>query len=283
MSATLAAFDGPLFVSVTVYVMSVPAFAVAGPVLLTARSADAVTFVTAVAMSLPGFVSAFGPEMVAVLLRLPAKLGLMFAVSVNCALAPEANWPSVPIEQDTLPLLPAPGSVQTNVEPVFCTIEAKVVPAGSGSLNVVGCEMSGPLFEAVMVQEIVPPEAAVAGPVFVMARSLEFTTRANRLLLLSGFGSVVEDDTLAVFENEVLLAVPDGMWPVSVNVALAPEAREAMVQVIVPPEPTLGWLLQSNAGPLFCAIETNVIVPGSVSVSEKLAAGSGPALFTAIA
>src|SRR5216684_7997674 len=109
--------------------MSVPAFAVAGPVLLIARSADAVTLVTAVALLLLGFVSAFGPVMVAVLLRVPVKLGSMFAVSVNCALPLEANWPIVPIEQDTLPLLPAPGLVQTNVGPVFCTIETNVVPA----------------------------------------------------------------------------------------------------------------------------------------------------------
>src|SRR5438445_11188914 len=121
--------------------------------------------------------------MVATLFRLPVKLGSMFAVSVNCALAPEANWPIVPIEQLTLPLLPTPGLLQTKVGPVFCTIETNVVPAGRESLNVVGCEMSGPLFEAVMVQEIVPPEVAVAGPVFVMARSLEATVRNVRLLL----------------------------------------------------------------------------------------------------
>ena len=85
-----------------------------------------------------------------------------------------------------------------------------------------------------------------------------------------------------MFVNGVPLAVPGGMWPVSVKVAVAPAARLAIVQVIVPPEPTLGWLLQSNAGPLFCAIETNVIVPGSVSVSAKLSAASGPELLTLI-
>ena len=40
--------------------------------------------------------------------------------------------------------------------------------------------------------------------------------------------------------------------------------------------------VQSNAGPLFWTIETNVIVPGRVSVSEKLRAGSGPELWTVI-
>jgi hypothetical protein len=203
----------------------------------------------------------------------------MFAVSVNCALAPEAKLPT---EQFTLPLLPTPGSVQTKAGPVFCRIETNVVPAGSGSPNVAGDEMSGPLFEAVIVQAIVFPAVAVAGPVFVTARSLVITVRKVRLLLLSGFGSVVVVETLAVFVNGVFDAVPGGMWPVSVKVALAPAARLAIVQVTVPPEPTLGWLLQSNAGPLFCAIETNVIVPGSASVSEKLLAASGPELFTLI-
>ena len=68
--------------------MFVPALAVAGPVLLTVRSALAVTVVTAVALLLSGFGSAFVPKTVAVLLRVPVKAGLMFAVSVNCALAP---------------------------------------------------------------------------------------------------------------------------------------------------------------------------------------------------
>jgi hypothetical protein len=261
----------------------VPAFAAADAVLTTIRSALEETVVDTVALLLLGFVSAFGPEMVAVLLRVPVALGSMFAVSVNCALAPEANWPIDPIEQLTVPLVPTPGVLQTNVGPVFCTIETNVVPAGSGSSKVVGAEVSGPLFEAVIVQEIWVPEFAVAGPIFVMARSLELTVSANRLLLLSGLSSVVDDDTLAVFENVVPLAVPLGMCPVSVKVAVTPAARLAIVQVIVPPKPGEGWLLQSKAGPLFCVMETNVIVPGRVSVSEKLRAGSGPPLFTVIA
>jgi hypothetical protein len=259
--------------------MLVPAVADAGPLLVMVRSAVDVTVVFAVALLLPGLVSAFGPEIVAVLLRVPEALGSMFAVSVNCALAPEAK---LPMEQVTLPLLPILGVLQTNAGPVFCTIETNVVPAGSGSLNVVGDEGSGPLFEAVMVQEIGPPELAVPGPVFVMARSLELTVKENRLLLLSGFGSEVDDDTLAVFENVVPDAVPGGMCPVSVKVAVVPEARLAIVQVTVPPEPGEGWPEQSNAGPLFCAIETNVIVPGRVSVRANVSAASGPALLTVI-
>src|SRR5438067_604784 len=108
--------------------MFVPAMADAGPVLLTERSALPVTVVTAVALLLALFVSAFVPNTVAVLLKLPVNAGLMVAVSVNCALTPDprdANW------QVTLPAFPAPGSLQTAAGPVFCAREKNVVPAGN--------------------------------------------------------------------------------------------------------------------------------------------------------
>ena len=63
--------------------------------------------------------------------------------------------------------------------------------------------------------------------------------------------------------------VPGGMCPVSVKVAVAPAARLRIEQVRQVP-------VQMNTGPLFCMIETNVIVPGSVSVSETLSAALGP-------
>src|SRR5258706_2326156 len=119
--------------------MLVPAVADAGPLLVIVRSAVDVTVVTAVALSLPGLVSAFGPEMVAVLLRVPVALGLMFSVSLNCALPPEAK---LPIEQVTLPLLPILGELQTNVGPAFCTIETNVVADSNGSVHVVGAAES---------------------------------------------------------------------------------------------------------------------------------------------
>src|SRR3954462_13230585 len=83
VSETVDAADGPLFVSVTVYVMSVPATAVAGPLLLMVRSADADTVAGAVWLLLFKFGSALSPVAVAVLLSVPVKVGLMFAVSVN--------------------------------------------------------------------------------------------------------------------------------------------------------------------------------------------------------
>src|SRR6185295_9415385 len=152
--------------------MLVPALAVDGPVLLADTSALAVTAVTAVALLLLGFVSAFVPNTVAVLLNVPEKAGLIVAVSVNCALTPE---PRVTNEQSTLPVLPTPGRLQTADGPVFCTRETNVVPAGSESLSIApGCA-SGPLLVAVMVHEIGFPANALAGPVFVTAISLVTT------------------------------------------------------------------------------------------------------------
>jgi hypothetical protein len=72
------------------------------------------------------------------------------------------------------------------------------------------------------------------------------------------------------------------MWPIRVKVEVVPAESVLMVHVTVPPEPTAGWLLQSKAGPLFCTIETKVIVPGNWSVHRTPLAASGPAFVTVI-
>src|SRR3954454_5226553 len=89
--------------------------------------------------------------------------------------------------------------------------------------------------------------------------------------LFAPFGSVDVVVTLAG-----LFSVPSGAdgeaVATMVNVAVAPEARLALVQVIVPFVPTVG-LLQLKAGPVFCASETKVVLAGSASVSDTLVAG----------
>lgn len=91
------------------------------------------------------------------------------------------------------------------------------------------------------------------------------------------FGVLGSVDVVVAFA--VLLSRPSGALAdtlaVMVNVAVAPDAMLAFVQVMVPLVPTLG-LVQMNAGPLFCAVETNVVFAGSASVSETLVAGFGP-------
>src|SRR5258706_15537477 len=96
----------------------------------------------------------------------------------------------------------------------------------------------------------------VAGPVFSAERSELETVTAVCDELFSGVGSL-SLLTVAVFVKVVPEAVPDGMCPVNVKVALVPLVREAIVQVIVPPEPTEG-VVQMKAGPVFCVAETNV-------------------------
>src|SRR3954451_4785322 len=91
VSETLDAADGPLFVSVIVYVMSVPAVEVAGPLLLMVRSADADTVAGAVWLLLFKFGSAFVPLKVAVLLSSPLNALWMSAMRLIWADAPAAS------------------------------------------------------------------------------------------------------------------------------------------------------------------------------------------------
>src|SRR3954468_9205193 len=205
VSETLAAADGPLFVSVNVYVMSVPAVAVAGPLLTTPRSAEPDTVAGAVWLLLFRFGSAFGPVAVAVLFSVPVNAGSMFAVSVNWL---EAVVASCCNEQVTVPGLFGAGVLQNAVGPVFWTSKLNVVPAGSVSENDGLGSRSGPLFVSVIVQEIVPPAVAVAAPVFAMARSLLATVVSVDDSLLLGFGSGVGvgsaiEFTSAMFWNSV--------------------------------------------------------------------------------
>ena len=88
-------------------------------------------------------------------------------------------------------------------------------------------------------------------------------------LLLAGFGSVVREDMVAVFVI-VDPVVPETTLATSVNVAVAPEAIDARVQVIVAP------VEQVNIGPEFWVRDAKVVPDGSVSLTETGAAFEGP-------
>ena len=88
-------------------------------------------------------------------------------------------------------------------------LETNVRPAGVGSITVDDGDVEGPLFVTVMVYVIVPPGAAMGGPVFVTARSDAVATVAVVLdELLPDTGSVDVVVTLAVF-TMVPVAVGD--------------------------------------------------------------------------
>src|SRR2546427_4857391 len=95
--------------------------------------------------------------------------------------------------------------------------------------------------------------------------------------LLCGFGSLVELATVTVLQMNIPLLAPSLTFTTSVNLAVALEPNVAMLQPTVPVPPT-GGVLQVNAGPLFCASETNVVFAGMSSLTHTFWAGVGPAL-----
>src|SRR6266436_5054193 len=120
--------------------MGLLAVAVAGPVLVTARSAEAVTVVDADAVLLAAFGSGSLPVTVAVLVMLSAVTGAV-ALIVILALAPEASEPAA---QVTVPeaLVQVPWVEVADVKPT---------PEGRVSVTVAPVAASGPLFFAVRV------------------------------------------------------------------------------------------------------------------------------------
>src|SRR5437870_783725 len=121
--------------------MSVPAVAIAGPVLVIARSALRWTVVIAVAVLLVGFVSSSGCAGVttAVLMIMPWVAGSMCAPMLNVALAPAASAPKLHVTTF--------GAVWLHPDEA----PANVVPAGSVSVTVPPLEVEGPLLVTVTV------------------------------------------------------------------------------------------------------------------------------------
>src|SRR5438445_10284655 len=115
--------------------MSVPAVAISGPVFVIARSASPYTALFRSAVLLAGFVSSSGCAGVttAVLMIMPWVAGSMCAPMLNVALAPGASVPTVHV---------------TTFGAVWLQLEgapAKVVRAGSVSVNVPTLEVDGPV------------------------------------------------------------------------------------------------------------------------------------------
>src|SRR5439155_10088705 len=99
--------------------------------------------------------------------------------------------------------------------------------------------------------------------------------------LLAGFGSLVVLETDAVLLIVVPSTTSELTFTTSVNVAVAPAARPAMLQLTVPLPPATG-VLHVNVGPVVWVNETNVVLAGTVSVITTLAASLGPGLVTVI-
>jgi hypothetical protein len=92
-------------------------------------------------------------------------------------------------------------------------------------------------------------------------------------------GSLVVDETVAVFEITVASTVPAFTLTISANVALPPDASEGAVQFTEPVAPTAGVV---HVHPATGASETKVVLAARVSLRATLEAASGPVLLTAI-
>src|SRR5437870_5828373 len=110
-------------------------FGVGDPLLVTARSASAITLVIAVPVLLPGVGSLVVLAAVAllVIVELCAALGLTFTTIVNTAVSPAAT---VALEKTTLPVPPTDGALVLQPVPVVTEADTKVVLAGVASVTV---------------------------------------------------------------------------------------------------------------------------------------------------
>lgn len=136
VSVTVEESDGPAFATPIVYVMSLPAMIVAGPLLLAERSLCTTVFV----LSVEELLAVFGSYVpLAVMVAVfestmpPAVPGGTATVNVKFAIALTA---SSGMSQTTVPFVPCAGPTQLKAGPLFCTIDTNVVPAGRGSESV---------------------------------------------------------------------------------------------------------------------------------------------------
>jgi hypothetical protein len=255
---TLLASDGPLLVTVSVYVAFEPAVTLAGPVFAIATSADVPAVVDAVEVLLPALGSAVVLLTVAVFeivdpFAMPA---LAFTVSVIVAAPALTIVPRLQVTVAVPVQVPCDGVAATN--DVF---------AGSVSETDTASASDGPLFATLSVYVMFEPALTVAGPLLVMLTSAEVLTVVDAVeVLFAPFVSVVVVVALAVFEIVEPFAAPLFVFTTIWNVAVAPFARLAIVQVTVAPP------VQPNDGPTVCVTETNDVAAGIVSVIETFAA-----------
>lgn len=113
------------------------------------------------------------------------------------------------------------------------------------------------------------------GRVLVTVTSADTPSVAGTVVeaLFAGFGSVVVEETVAVF-TIVDPVEPDTTLAISVNPAEAPDARAPLLQTTVAPP------AQLNEEPEFWVIELNVVPAGSASVKDTDAAFDGPLFET---
>src|SRR6266498_4446414 len=141
---------------------------------------------------------------------------------------------------------------------------------------------SGPLPPQMMSSPAVPFRVSdwlvpVIAPARAQRSAATPTTVVVLAVLFAEFGSVVEEDTVAVFPITVPLGVPELTFTTSVNDAELNGASVAIVQVWVPVPPTAsGEQLHPAAG----VTETKVVLAGITSLRMTDVAVCGPSFRT---
>ena len=127
---------------------------------------------------------------------------------------------------------------------------------------------------------MLPAKMGPMGPTLVTTISdcVEMDVEAVAVLLRRLL-SVETVETEAVLLMVPPLGVLDSDRTTTVKFAEAPEARVAMVPLMVPVPPTRG-LVMVNAGPEVCESETNVVLAGMMSDNRTVCASLGPVLAT---
>src|SRR4051794_9329924 len=137
-TVTLAASDGPSFTTDTEYDSAPAAVTVGGPVLVIARSAEAVTLVLAAAVLLPRFGSAVVDDTDAEFVRVVVWAGAVTTTAMVGAVAPATRVAAVQVA-DAFPAL-------LQLQPVP-EADTNVTPAGSVSVTDRFAALDGPLFD----------------------------------------------------------------------------------------------------------------------------------------
>ena len=192
-----------------------------------------------------------------------------FTTSEMLTVAPGATVPTLQVTVVVPEHDPADGVADTNV-----------VLAGTASVTDTFGASDGPLFVTGMAYVMFVPSVADAGAILDTPTSAAVVTVVVAVaVLLAAFGSDVADVTAAEFVMVVLSATEASTCTTKLKDAEAPLANEPVVALTLPVPPTGGVVVAQPTGALS---EKNVVLAGTASVSDTLAALPGPALAAVI-
>src|SRR4051794_4425308 len=185
---------------------------------MTDRSANTLTSVVSVSLSLAALGSSVLDDAVAVLVSVVpfATLESTFTTTVNIAASAAFSFARVAV---TVPLPPTAGVVR--VQPDGAVALTKVVPAGSGSVICKLCAWFGPLlFKMIVYVRLLPGATGSALSDFATLRSASGEMSVAAVApLFAPSGSKVAEVAFAVLKMVVVGGVSSSTFTTSVNVA----------------------------------------------------------------